>query len=925
MNRIFIVLGLYNLLGAASVLANACGIDSLTVTVDHCQDTSFYAYISFDVGDGAAEGFEIAGNGEEYGVFSYDKLPIKLGPLSADGITHYEFVVRDRSDSTCRVVYDLGEVTCKQSCEITELVVRPDTCREDGQYDVEIDFSHSGFTHFDLYYNFEPIGYYHTSELPLTIQGITPSGAKKEAFKVCANDHGDCCKIMEVAMPSCESSCLQEVKIDVEYCDSSGLGIILDVEREGELADSFSVKGNGNYYGLFAYRDLPIKIGEISKELLLYEFVVTDKLDDHCSSVAILQAPCEASCNMDKLRAEVTSCEEGLFDAMIDFKPGQMQSDSFKVKGNGTYYGIYSYHDLPIRLEDLKANHEIFYEFVVVDAENSDCRSAVEIGTVDCQCRIDSLVVAHGDCTSDSTYVIEIDFQTTAFSAFDLFVNDEFFSSYQVTDLPLRMEDFPASGYSEDKLKLIAQGVDGCYVKTHIDAPACIVMDCGLHSLTVDQTDCAEGASYAWIDFRHDAHHSKYFYVKGNGHEYGKYSYESLPVKVGPLKSDEHGIYELIVQDREFSSCQLVAEGELNCAVSDCAFYDITTKVNACDEDQMFTFTLDFEIEGDLSDAFIVDVCEKKFVFKYADLPIEVGPFAGGETFYHFTLHDSLFACSAEAAIGRVICIDQCDFGAIETKVSACLDDSLYVLTILSVESDFQAFDVYLNDAYYGFYPKDALPMDLDVQRKGSGPDLLTICVSDNTTCCVSKEIFPEVCKEVTCEILDWKVDTIFCIRDSFMLQLDIVHEGDTDKFSIKGNGRVYGTFEYAKSPIRLGPFPLDETPYEFEARDLQKEDCSAIIELGQVQCSSKQAPQGQQLLIIESGSRQMHMRIADIVKEPTLLEIFDLQGRILYQLRFSSTSELVLLNIPELVGGMYVMRLQGMNGRSDVRKFIMH
>jgi len=37
----------------------------------------------------------VAGNGNEYGIFEYEDLPILIGPLEGDGVAVYEFVVFD--------------------------------------------------------------------------------------------------------------------------------------------------------------------------------------------------------------------------------------------------------------------------------------------------------------------------------------------------------------------------------------------------------------------------------------------------------------------------------------------------------------------------------------------------------------------------------------------------------------------------------------------------------------------------------------------------------------------------------------------------------------------------------------------------------------------------------------------------------------
>jgi hypothetical protein len=100
-----------------SCLFNAdCHISDLKVLTTGCLCGQFFAVLTFNQTGGGAQGFNIVGNGTNYGNYAYTQpQPIILGPLDGDETTFYEFVVRDHLISGCKDVYELGKIECPDS------------------------------------------------------------------------------------------------------------------------------------------------------------------------------------------------------------------------------------------------------------------------------------------------------------------------------------------------------------------------------------------------------------------------------------------------------------------------------------------------------------------------------------------------------------------------------------------------------------------------------------------------------------------------------------------------------------------------------------------------------------------------------------------------------------------------------------------
>jgi hypothetical protein len=92
-------------------VCGSCMITDLIVTTECDTSGQFTAFVDFNF-DNVGTGFTVAGNGTQYGVFTYNALPIPLGPLNGDGTTQWEFLVQDLQNPGCLDFFDLGTIDC---------------------------------------------------------------------------------------------------------------------------------------------------------------------------------------------------------------------------------------------------------------------------------------------------------------------------------------------------------------------------------------------------------------------------------------------------------------------------------------------------------------------------------------------------------------------------------------------------------------------------------------------------------------------------------------------------------------------------------------------------------------------------------------------------------------------------------------------
>ena len=100
-----------------------CNISGLTATVSdinpaNCQYT---VVLNFDH-SGTTNQFKVQGNGTMYGTFTYNQLPLTLGPFTAGNTpTMREFVVRDVIAENCLddIVVNIPACSTSAACNIT--------------------------------------------------------------------------------------------------------------------------------------------------------------------------------------------------------------------------------------------------------------------------------------------------------------------------------------------------------------------------------------------------------------------------------------------------------------------------------------------------------------------------------------------------------------------------------------------------------------------------------------------------------------------------------------------------------------------------------------------------------------------------------------------------------------------------------------
>ena len=904
-----------------------CIIDSLSYELTECDGGKFYAFLNFQHDSTVSAGFFVAGNGINYGDFAYDDLPIKVGPLKGDGQTTFEFVITDKEHNQCSAVLEIGMISCETNpCSISEFTIEPIECAGAEFYSAKINLKASGFEAFDLFANEQYLGFFKLDELPLILDSIPACGDEFDRFVVCANDNEQCCEDFKIESLACEHPCgFGDLKLYATECSDSAFFVKLDLTHHEEGSDSFLIETNGTILKYFLYEELPLKLGPYSQFIdQTYVFTLKDFDDPDCIvSASMDKGRCQ--CFLDEFVLQVA--EECNSDttvvAEIDFFTEQF--DTFHIYIDGGYFSTYSTSMLPLRIENFP-NYGDKYAKVLIEAADGSCEISKKIALPNCtqtEC-FSQLKIELLECEGSSFYaLLDFDFGAEESEYFEVKGNGITYGKFKYSELPIKVGPFKGVGTEDYEILIYDRQFDACVLEAKIEN-----IDCGclLDEMKLDVGACTSDTTYeVYLDFESS---SDTFSVFANEQQYlGDFLSSDLPLKIEHFPGSGQDFDFITVCVGDDADCcvheKLHAPG---CAHESC-FEDLEKEITACDSSGMFYVWLDFDHVGAHSETFIVKGNGYEMEFRYRDLPVKIGPFTAGENFYKFEVCDAeIHECHIDLPIGRVICDEACSFGEISTEVVECMDDGSFLLKIKSFETPFTGLDIYFNDKPLGFYKSDAFPFEVLIPPSDEGMNQLKVCVSDNNTCCIEVPVELPDCDQF-CLISDLQADTLDCVNDSFFVELNFDFFETSERFFVKGNGQEYGSFQYADLPVRIGPLSADgEKKYEFGIVDSLFSSCSIALELGEVLCpSTNESMTENRLLIVQANDGLVYLNVPNFITEKTRLKIFNLQGHQMTSKLISSESNPIIMDIPSLYHGMYILHLESKGGDVHNDKFIIH
>ncbi|HUR30558.1 MAG TPA: T9SS type A sorting domain-containing protein, partial [Saprospiraceae bacterium] len=351
---------------------------------------------------------------------------------------------------------------------------------------------------------------------------------------------------------------------------------------------------------------------------------------------------------------------------------------------------------------------------------------------------------------------------------------------------------------------------------------------------------------------------------------------------------------------------------EFNTPVCDgsCHIVDLIAATGVCTSDSTFVVELTletFNMPGDSVSVFANDQFVGVFFNNPDFIRIEDFPLLPGETTVITVCASEAPDCCDTYTIENPSCGENCNIFDIVVDVLDCTSDTTFgaVISFQHENITNAGFDVWIGDNYLGFFTLEQIPVvSGSIPSNSSGNYNVTICVNDNSACCESLEFNGPVCGEQECQIsnLEWSLSN--CDDEGnffFILDFDFINVGG-EGFNVVGNGNNYGNFDYANVPIEIGPFPTDNTVYEFLVFDALDVSCFAVIVPGIVDCevSTNEISHEGIFIVYNNGTSPGILALKDIQ-----VSLFNSNGKAVEKEKsLSGDSRLELSTLP---AGIYI------------------
>jgi hypothetical protein len=855
------------LLLAGSLRAqNQCSIHDLTATANFVSFSpcEYYVVLDFEH-SGTTTQFTVQGNGVNYGTFSYDSLPVKIGPFTAGTApTTLEFVVTDVEYQDCQDVVEIQTPVCPQNtCDIYELMAQVGDCNPDGlTYQLSLDFkvTNPGNDFFEVWAgNGTYLGIYPISALPLKIPAFPWSGDPTDLIKICINDNPNCCETLQFDAPDCSNTACNINNLSVSRGDCTS-DSTYSVEVNFNLLTSafvakFGLWANDEFLGFYGFDDLPLKIDSFPWDGGPTDFVkicvVDVTLDPQnpqivcCKTLEFAVPDCLPiyPCGVQDLTVETDSCSsDSTFGVWVNFTVNDTSAvDSFQLWGNGHDLGVFAFDSLPLYLPDFPWNNGIFSYLKVCTGNTATCCKELQFLAPAClpfdSCEVTDIFIQTGDCTSDSTYKVKLNFQATnpGNGTFSVWANGELFGTFPIDTVPLTLDSFTWSGNDVDVVKLCVNSdstnAAPCCREEEFDVPACITGDtCAITNVSVDPGDCNPGGqTYSlYLNFEVANPGNDFFELwTGSGIYLGNFPLSDLPIQIPAFPCNNSGVGVLRICVNDNPDCCTVVEFQApNCCGGTggpCEIEDLTVETGDCTGNDTYEVWVNFDVTNPLSDEFGV-WANGEFLgnFPLDSLPLHIPdfPWNGGQNDVVkicFTNDNGAIGCCKTKEFPVPDCLDQqCEIYNLTVETGDCNSDSSYQVVIdfdvANPPSD--SFSLWANGQLFGTFHLDSLPLHIDSFPWDGGPnDVVKVCFTNSNdpnapgTCCRTKEFHVPDC--LKCEIYDLVVETGDCTSDStyeVWVNFQVVNP-PYDTFGVWANGEFLGYFHVDSLPLYIPDF----------------------------------------------------------------------------------------------------------------------
>ncbi|MEL7117787.1 MAG: T9SS type A sorting domain-containing protein [Bacteroidota bacterium] len=809
---------------------DSCSIRDFVARPSECDSLgNFYVALDFEHDYNSADTFFLYENSRLIGLYSYEDLPLRVGPFSSFTDDEMYWEVYDGFNSDCGAKVYRPYVDCEERCPIEKLVVLETICYpKEGIYevlfDIEVRDRRGSFEVSTADGVTEKFAY---DELPVKIKRRFSDALIPQFIQVCDLSFPECCLFepLEIDCPvgDCAIENLVAEQVD---CDTNGLYFVALKFEYVDVGESFVVATNQGDFGPFPYQDIPVTVGPFVSPS--FEPLVIAVIDPEtgCQDTTVVEDKCfqNPGCNIYDLRVESTDCDSnGVF-----FVKGQFEyknpGEEYYVATDQGLFGPFSYEDQPFEIGPFEGIPGDSLAIEVFDTLTfCGARTVIDVNCFSTECGIYNLRVERTDCDEAGFFRVKgtFDFKNVG-EAFLIKTNQGDFGPFKYSDLPFDLGEFEGNDEEPLVIEIIDREV-GCYANTVIDARCGGSSDCPLDEVKAETTNCNDGFYYVDLKIRPDTFSNSGFAVFINGAVFGPFEYNNSnsQLQFGPFEATGDDVNILIIDLYNPVDCYTALTLDAPDCEKDCGLESLHLEVDSCtaNGERMIYVIPDFSDGvrgGDPFDVFLFDEYMGTFVADEFPVAIPAWTDSTANSLWQTVSVKALNAagvydCTIRSEIFVEPCYEPpyCDILDIEIKPDSCnADGSFFLYVDLKLEPSLltvvREYDIYIYDEYFGRFGDFQFPVYLG-PIKPQGELLITAKSVLRPDCQFRKLFEPPYCVD-PCPIKEIKAEFIDCYdsgKYKVAVNLDY-QETDSEYFILYDQLGTIGRYKYADLPIEV-------------------------------------------------------------------------------------------------------------------------
>jgi Secretion system C-terminal sorting domain len=962
---------------------DSCEVTSIHVLTGPCtSDSTYKLTLNFNATNPGNGTFIVWANGVLLDTFNLTDVPLMIPnfPWNGGGTDIVTVCILGANGSVpgtvnlgCCKTKEFPVPDCLGTCEITNLKAEVGDCDPNtNTYPLTINFGvvHPGNDSFDMYVNGQLYGTYPLNQLPLHIPNFPHSGNIVDVIKICINDQPNCCAAIEVKTPDCDSTdChIEDLSVIVGDCNpAGGYQVKINFVAHNPGNDFFDLYINGQLFGIFPLNQLPLTIPNFpgsGNPVDVIKICIHDHPD--CCVFKEVHPPICDPCDILNLTVDTGDCNpDSTYHLTLNFNVINTNATTFVLFGNGMPLGTYNLNQLPLHIPnfpwDGQGPNDVLKVCVGNNTSISACCETIEFPIPDClphgDCEIFDLVVDTGDCNSDSTYKVKINFQVQnpPTNTFGVWANGVMIGTFNLNQLPITIQDFPWGGGNHDVIKICfvnPNGIIGCCKTIEFQVPDCLLHTdpCDIVDLHVITGNCTSDSTYQLtLNFGVTNPPANLFGVWANGQFLGMYGLGQLPLTFQNFPWDGGAKDVLkVCFTPNFPGippcCESIEFNVPDCLMNtDCEIYDLVVDTGDCTSDSTYNLVLNFQVNNPISSVFRVWANGQPFgTFNLSQLPLTLNDFPWGGGNHDvikvcFVTPNGIINCCKTIEFAVPDCLNNggdCEIFGMVVDPGNCTSDSTYNLFLnFQVQNPpSSVFGVWANGMFQGTFNLSQLPLNFpNFPWDGGAEDVVKVCFvtsAGTTACCRSLEFDVPDClgNNNDCHLWDLLAVRTGCLCGQFFVAVTFNHEnGGAGGFDLVGNGNVYGNYPYnTQQPIILGPFPGDGTTvYEFGVVDHNNGNCEDGFVLGMVECQTPVTDPGTpSSLVISPNPASNWTNITAMLENGTQVgqasvKIYAADGRLVSTQEVSNAANFQL-DVSNIPAGVYRLSIQAAAGRLE-------